>query len=274
MATRKSTMPRTRKLCWSYGGGVQSVAIAVLVVEGALPVPDLAMIADTGREKRTTWDYLREVVQPYLSRVGLTVQIAPHSLASADLYAPSSDLPLVPAWTRNVRTEATLFGDMEVVDDGRLPSYCSGWWKRDVCERWLRSQGVEACDCWIGYSTDERWRVKDDHRKWCHYTHPLIDLGLSRAACVALIEKAGLPPAHKSRCFDCPHQTPEEWLEVRASPDEWALAVERDQLIRDADERNGLFLYSGRVPLPLADFRTDAGLAPVSRPCESAGCWT
>lgn len=104
--------------------------------------------------------------------------------------------------------------------------------------------------------------------------YPLIDLGVSRAACVALIAKAGLPPAHKSRCYACPHQTPEEWLEVQDNPEEWAKAVELDQAVRDADERNGLYLYSGRVPLPLADFKVDAGLAPPARHCETAGCWT
>ncbi len=85
-------------IVWSYGGGVQSVAIGVLIVEGALPVPDLAVIADTGRERRATWDYLRDRMQPYLDRVGLTVQVAPHTLARKDLYA-TSGLTLVPAYT-------------------------------------------------------------------------------------------------------------------------------------------------------------------------------
>lgn len=33
---------------WSFGGGVQSAAIAVMVVKGVLPRPDLIVIADTG----------------------------------------------------------------------------------------------------------------------------------------------------------------------------------------------------------------------------------
>lgn len=143
-------------IVWSYGGGVQSVALAVLVREGVLPVPDLAVIADTGREKQTTWDYLREVVQPYLNPAGVQIQVAPHSLSRVDLYAPTSDLPLIPAWTRTTRIEPSLFGDMPTNEDGRLPSYCSGEWKRDVVERWLRLQGVVEADEWIGYSLDER----------------------------------------------------------------------------------------------------------------------
>lgn len=53
-------------IVWSYGGGVQSAAIGVLIREGVLPVPDLAVIADTGRERRSTWEYLRRFMQPYL----------------------------------------------------------------------------------------------------------------------------------------------------------------------------------------------------------------
>ena len=61
---------------WSYGGGTQSAAIAALIVSGKLPVPDVAVIADTGREVSSTWDYLRDVVQPALP---FQVHIIPHS---------------------------------------------------------------------------------------------------------------------------------------------------------------------------------------------------
>lgn len=259
-------------IAWSYGGGWQSVAIAVLIREGVLPKPDLSVIADTGREKATTWEYMYEVVQPYLAPIGIKIEVAPHTLARVDLYAKTSNLPLVPAWTR-IAVPTPLFGGHEI-RDGRLPGYCSGEWKRDVVERWLRLQGVKECDCWIGYSLDELDRIKNDHRNWCHYSHPLIRLGINRNGCRDLILKAGLPHPFKSRCFDCPHQTPEEWLEVKASPDEWALAVERDNTIRENDEYNGLYLYSGRVPLELADFTKDAGVPIPARPCQAGHCWT
>jgi hypothetical protein len=139
------------QLAWSYGGGVQSVAIAVLVKEGALPKPDLAVIADTGREVGSTWDYLRDVTTPYLEPIGVKIEIAPHSLAGkADLYA-NDGLTLMPAWTER----------------GRLPTFCSGAWKRDVVERWLRLKGVKACQIWIGFSLDEMNRCGKAHREWC-----------------------------------------------------------------------------------------------------------
>ncbi len=259
-------------IAWSFGGGWQSVAIGVLIKEGVLPKPDLAGIADTGRERRTTWHYMEEVMLPYLAPIGLGITRVPHSMASADLYSKSSDLPLMPVFTRSVKVANTLWGEQEEVKEGRLPTYCSGWWKRDVFERWLRQQGVENCDCWIGYSLDEADRVKNDHREWCRYRHPLIDLKITRAECARIIERAGLPMPKKSRCWSCPHQNDAEWAEVRDDAEEWALAVALDQEIRDNDpEGTGLYLYSGRVPLPLADFASESLPA---RPCEGGHCWT
>ena len=58
-------------ICWSCGGGIQSVAIGVLFKEGVLPKPDFAGIADTGRECQSTWDYLDGVLNPYLRDTGV-----------------------------------------------------------------------------------------------------------------------------------------------------------------------------------------------------------
>lgn len=257
----------------SYGGGWQSVAMCVLVAEGRLPRPDLIGIADTGREIGSTWEYLHTVTQPYLARVGLAVEIVPHSLARVDL-CNKSGLTLMPCYTK---TEAgiNLFGEMSYAE-GRLAAFCSGEWKRDVMERWLRSKGVKRCEQWIGYSLDEVWRVKGDHRAWCRRRHPLIELRVTRKGCGEIIRAAGLPMPKKSRCYCCPHQTTEEWQEVRGRPDDFAAAVAVEDEVNRTDPDHGgeLYLYSGRVPLALATFRDDAGPGVASRPCEAGGCWT
>jgi len=65
---------------WSYGGGTQSCAIAVLVARGDLPTPDCVVIADTGREASETWAYLDEHIRPLLAP--LEVHVAPKTLAT------------------------------------------------------------------------------------------------------------------------------------------------------------------------------------------------
>lgn len=246
-------------IVWSYWGGVQSVCIGVLVREGVLPKPDLAVIADTGREVRSTWDYLRDHMQPYLDPVGVTIEIAPHSLAGRDLNGPDG-LTLVPAYTAV----------------GRLSSYCSGHWKRDVIERWLRREKqVKECVQWIGYSIDELRRVpQKDHRSWCKLEFPLIDKHINRAVAIGIIQRAGLPVPRKSRCWMCPHQDETEWQEIWESPEEWEAACRLEEEINASDpEQTGkLYLHNSRVPLRQVDL--SQGIPLPSAPCEGGHCWT
>ena len=242
----------------SYGGGIQSVCICVLVRECVLPRPDIIVCADTSREKQSTWDYMHDVTQPYLDQIGLKIEVASHDLALKDLYAPDGTT-LMPAFT----------------ETGRLGPFCSGEWKRDVVYRYLRNRGVTECEMWIGYSIDELRRVPDnDRRGWCKLDFPLINKMINRAMCRGIIKAAGLPLPLKSRCWSCPHQSDDEWLEVKANPVEWAKGVALDNEIRVNDPRGeGLYLWSGRKPLEMADFGGDRLTAPV-RACEGGHCWT
>lgn len=126
-----------KPIVWACGGGTQSVAIAVLIAGGALPKPDLIVMADTAREATETWDYLRDHLGPLLARVGLKVEIAPHSLASADLWNSEGSL-LMPAFAK----------------DGKMSNFCSGYWKRDVCERYTAGKGIRDHILWLGISVE------------------------------------------------------------------------------------------------------------------------
>ena len=53
------TVATKRNLIWSCGGGTQSAAIAALIVQGRLPIPDISLMVDTEREKSGTWECLR-----------------------------------------------------------------------------------------------------------------------------------------------------------------------------------------------------------------------
>jgi hypothetical protein len=214
----------------NYGGGRQTIAMCALVATGRMPRPDYAIAADTGREVATTWQYAREHAVPLLARVGLDLHIAPHDLATVDLYGKNGDL-LVPVFT----------------ETGKLPTYCSTEWKARVVARYARTVlGVTGpITNWIGFSFDERQRVKgEDGRRY-----PLLDLMLTRADCERIITEAGLPLPRKSRCKMCPHQGNDEWLEIYDQPAEWAEAVAVDEELRDADERGGVYLHQSRRPL-------------------------
>lgn len=236
----------------SYGGGVQTIAMCVLVADGVLPRPDYVIAADTGREMPSTWAYARTYAAPLLARVGLELHIAPHTLATVDLYGKNGDL-LMPVFTKT----------------GKLTTFCSGEWKTRVVERYARTVlGVPSYAAWIGFSLDERRRIKGREGK----RFPLIDLSLTRVDCLAIIERAGLPPPPKSRCFVCPHQHNAEWREVKSDPALWEQAVALDAELRDADERGGVYLHQDRIPLEAADLDAPDRGEP-SRQCGLGMCY-
>lgn len=242
------------QLVWSYGGGVQSTAIACLVASGKLPKPDLIVMADTGREPRATWDYLHKHADPLLARHGLKVEIAPHELATVDLFSTQGK-PLMPMFS-------TVNGKI-----GGTTNFCSGEWKKRVVRRWLRQRGVKQATMWLGISRDEASRMKDSDVKWLTHSYPLIDLRLKRADCVRIIEKAGLPPAPRSSCWMCPYRGSQEWANL--PDDEFAAAQAVEREIQAVDSK--LWLLNSGLPLT----RENAARGRTAIGCDQGGfCWT
>lgn len=224
----------------NYGGGRQTVAICVLIERGVIERPDVIVMADTSRENPSTFEYLDKHVRPLLSRIGMDVEIAPHSLATVDLYSGNGDL-LLPVFTQT----------------GKLRTYCSNEWKRRVVDRYLRSKGIVGGESWIGFGFDEKRRWSGKHGevsgKWTTVC-PLVDKMINTAACLKIIESAGLPIPHHSSCWMCPHKTNAEWRHIRDNyPDKWQEAIRLDADIRESDEKGGVFLHHDRVPLSCAD---------------------
>jgi hypothetical protein len=239
-------------IVWSYGGGVQTAAIAVLIVTGKLPRPDRAVMADTGREAAATWRYLYNVMAPYLDGVGLKVELATHDLATVDLYGKNGDL-LIPAFTEH----------------GRLPTFCSVEWKRRPVRRYLRAAGVTACDLWLGITIDEVERAKTSGADWIRHVYPLLTMvPMRRSECLALVERAGLPTPPRSSCWMCPHRGNDQWRALDADELVAAAALEQDMRARDS----GVWLHRSRMPIASGPFVSDAS-AQLGL-CDGGFCWT
>lgn len=260
-----------RPVVWSYGGGTQSAAIAVLILRGELPRPERIVMADTGREASATWAYLDEVVGPALAEAGLSVEIAPHALATKDLYAADGK-PLMPVYTRQPGEAEGRVGQMR--------NFCSGEWKREVVRRYVRSLGYGPegrsergpVVNWLGISRDEVGRLSGDRVQWMTTRWPLIfDRPTTRAECVALVEDHGWPRPPKSSCWCCPYRGDAQWRELRdAWPEDWERAVALESELREQDA--GLFLHRSGVPLAeaaLGDSETDE----AALPCQSGFCF-
>lgn len=211
-----------RTQIWSSGGGVQSTAIACLIVQGKLPKPDLAVIVDTEYELSTTWKYLENWTKPALAEVGVELVRVPKSqYATVDLYR-NDDL-LIPAFT----TEGN--------GVGKLPTFCSNEWKQRVMRRWATDQGVTQADIWIGFTIDEMGRVTTGKGKWQN-VYPLIDLRMTRGDCIASVERMGWPSPPRSSCYMCPNKTIDEWRwQKKHAPEDWEQAKQFQDEIQERD---------------------------------------
>ena len=253
-------MKTDKPIIWSYGGGTQSVAIAVLVARGELPKPERVVIADTGREATETWEYTENVVNPLLATVGLKVDVAPHTLSTVDLYAKNGDL-LIPAFTA----------------EGALPGFCSNEWKKRVIQRWCRDQGYgpeNPARMWLGISVDEVHRAKPSGIPWLEYWWPLLmDIPRRRDECVGLVQNANLPQPPRSACWMCPYRNNAEWKHLKDNyPEDWDRAVALENEIRSADERDGeLFLHKSRTRLD--NTQLDHENTDLFGECDSGFCF-
>jgi hypothetical protein len=250
-----------RTQVWSCGGGTQSAAIAAMILRGRLPVPDLAVIVDTGREKTSTWNYLDTVLNPALEVKGFQIQrVKKGDFATVDLVAKSGEGLLMPVFTTQGGTIS------------KLPAYCSVEWKRRVVMRWLRSLGVERASNWIGISTDEMQRVRAPQTEWFQEWYPLIfETRMSRQDCIAAIQEMGWPEAPRSSCWCCPNMRDNEWAEMkRLNPADFDAAVALEAEIREKDPH--AWLHESAKPLSEVEFDSKQ-MALGDTGCASGMCW-
>jgi hypothetical protein len=256
-----------RPIVWSYGGGTQSIAIALLIAEGRLPKPDMIVFADTGREASETFEYTDAYVAPLLATIDLKIETATHALATVDLYGKKGDL-LIPSFTQK----------------GKLPTFCSNEWKSRVVHRFIggAKANPNGVVMWLGMSTDEVERLKPSDTQWIEHHWPLCSMpvsagygvSMSRAMCKQHILDAGWPEPPKSSCWMCPHRRNAQWQRLKEHyPVDFAKAVQLDKEIRAKDTRGGVWLHDSHRPLDEVDF-TKEDDQPSLFGCDSGFCWT
>lgn len=258
---------------FSSGGGTQSACITALIIQKVLPRPDFIVIADTGREMPTTWEYMDNVLQPALKKVGLSIikVSAMEKSRQPDIYYHSKktgekgDL-MIPFFSNKDNNPV------------KLPAFCSGYWKGNVVNEYLSKQGVKRQDYvkWIGFSLDETNRVlrmqKGEEYKDGLIRFPLVEQRLKRQDAIRLVEKMGWPTPPRSRCWMCPNQSDLQWQEVKTKhPDFFRKAIKMDELIR-ADGTNA-FLHSTMQPLKSVDLSKEDDLFSDGSGCSSGDCF-
>lgn len=258
----------------STGAGVQSAAIALLVADGVLPKPDVAIFADTGWEPAAVYAQVDRLAEVYAAAGIEFIRVANGNLRD-DAIDPDHRYASIPYFVRNPDGS-----------DGMGRRQCTSEYKLDPIKRKIRELlGARApefrrvpkgrvCEQWVGFSTDEIHRAnrrKDSQGvQYLTTRYPLLDLEMSRRDCQAYLESKGWGDTVKSACIGCPFHGNRQWRDLRDNhPEEWADAVAFDAAIRKGGSRglplNGeAFLHRSRVPLHQAPIeRLERGETPA-----------
>lgn len=194
----------------SFGGGTNSVAMAIGMVQGREMI-DALVFADTGGEKPETYAYIHTM------NLWLRINGYP------EIVTVRSDNP-----------HRTL--EQECLARNTLPSIafgfksCSDKWKQQPFKKWLKTTGWTDVTVCIGFDAGEPHRAKrgDEHKEKYAKRYPLIEWGMEREECIALIKNMGLPLPGKSACFFCPSSKKHEILALAPDLQERAIAMERN----------------------------------------------
>ncbi len=234
----------------SYGGGADSFAMLLEALRCGIHLDAVvfADVGDPGRQDPAEWPgtyrHMREIAAPLCARARV-----PFEVLDSDRY-PVRDARSLFAWFQARQQIPTAAGRI-----------CTTIAKVERFERWLdeRFPGEEV-ETWIGFEAGEENRAQKDPNAGTGRTvkpgqalrqnrFPLIDWGLCRCRCEALIRLAGYPVPRKSACVFCPFASKGDWQTfARELPEQFAQVV-RLEADKPPTEKNG-------IKLSIMGFRT------------------
>lgn len=243
----------------SLGAGVQSTVLALMAASGELGGLDGAIFADTGWEPRAVYDHLNRL-EGVLAAAGIPLYRVSKGNLRDDSLNPEHRYASVPYFVRNPDGSPGM-GRRQCTSEYKLSPI-----NRKVRELlgaappdYKRVPHGRSCEQWIGFSTDEIYRVSDKHPvSYITKCYPLLDLSMSRADCQRWLRLTSWATVTKSSCIGCPYHGNAQWRDIRDNcPVEWADAVAFDTAIRRGGANSlplhsEAFLHRSRVPLEQA----------------------
>jgi hypothetical protein len=255
----------------SFGGGVQTVAVAAMACNGKLPMPDFAVFADTRWETAATYDYIAKF-GAWMGDRGLKLKTVSKGDLRSDALDPTHKFVSMPLFTETDKGPASM-----------LRRQCTNEYKvQPVIQAIRREAGLsyrqrwkgDGVSLWLGISTDEAHRAKDSRVPWISNVYPLIENGFNRQDCINYIKGVGLEVPPKSACIGCPYHSNNYWRELKKnSPQEFDDACEFDDLIRETKVSliKKVYLHRSLRPLREADLGEDQ-LDLFGNECEGHCC--
>lgn len=224
----------------SFGAGVQSTALLLLWLDNDPRLIEVtggaeiafAVFADPGAESVATYRHLARCVE--------AAEAAGRRLVVARRVERGEEVSLPVQIQTARRFSMAPFFASSGGSGGMMMRNCTADYKVGTVRQAVRRElGVKALRAGrvinvLGISTDEIQRAKGG----ADVAYPLIEMGWSRADCLAYLRAQGWGDVPKSACVWCPYHSSRAWLDLyraRLTEDgaqDWAQVVEMDGAIR------------------------------------------
>lgn len=240
----------------SFGGGVQSTAIVLLLLnkpeiftDKGITLPKHLIFADTGAEPPQVYEHISKIRQLLKD-------------SSHKLYTVRSPKGSIDATEKNLGTVSWFTKNPDTGDKAILKRQCTHHFKITPIHNKIREiiglRKGEKIDkpitLWLGISTDEQQRAKSSIEKWLTLEYPLLLIDWSRVDCTIYNTYLLGYEVSKSSCYFCPFTNKNEWIRRKEhEPELFAKAVSLDNQLRLMNEftklKHDVYLHRSRLPL-------------------------
>lgn len=216
----------------SYGGGVNSTALSILLLTDARYEAVRAglrfIMADTGDEWPETYAFVRDHFEPWLARHGKRLE-----------------------W---VKADLTLweYCMSHFIIPSRQKRWCTDKFKIRPIVKKLESEGLLPTIQYLGIHAGEALtRMRTSGRADIINDFPLCYDNIDQQRCIEIIASEGLPIPMKSGCFYCPHSRKQNIIDLEAKhPALFERAVTMEANNSGFNRPKRFLLFGRKWPLP------------------------
>ena len=208
----------------SYGGGVNSTALAVLLARQGWK--GTVIFCDTGTELPETYEFI-ELFREWLKKRGIEFIVLDGAYRAAAYRMPVHE-----------------YAERNLMLPLARARWCTTEYKVRPAKRWCKEHGLDAeTEVMVGIAADEAHRLP-----WA--PRPLVEWGITRSQCAAIIREAGLPVPVKSGCWLCPFQRRSQWrFLLEKHPELFWKAAELEEKVSRALGKRATLDPGGRFTL-------------------------
>jgi 3'-phosphoadenosine 5'-phosphosulfate sulfotransferase (PAPS reductase)/FAD synthetase len=242
----------------SFGAGVQSTTILLMMIHGELPKAEHIVFSDTGWEPDEVYVHLAKMGK-LIEENDMKLHIVSQGNIKTDFLDDAARFASMPLHIRSATGKK-----------GMLRRQCTGDYKlKPLMTKQRELAGLRKSQrskehlltTVIGISYDESQRMRDPFFNWNKHDYPLVDNRITRQDCIDWCADKGYDRPPRSACIGCPYKSDEEWRHLRTMEKEWKDAVEFDKALRNHEHIKARFngeayLHQSLKPLDEADLRS------------------